>query len=134
MINKRVLLLLYHSSQCSLYRDMYRIVNSVQLYVSYREALYCSGSNCYASSLPYQPYHHTHYFKRLHGNLLLCLYVAVRRGYHSEWTEAPRSTRGAPRFAITNQQLSFLVQCGFTAPRMSQLLCVSLRTVKRRLR
>ena len=130
MINKRVLLLLYHSSQCSLYRDIYRIVNFVSLYVSYREAVYRSGSNCYVSSLLYQPYHHTNYFKWL----VLCMFVAVRRGYHSEKTETPISTRGAPRVAITNQQLSFLVQCGFTAPRMSQLLCVSLRTVKRRLR
>ncbi|KAI0221991.1 hypothetical protein LSAT2_026758 [Lamellibrachia satsuma] len=39
----------------------------------------------------------------------------LRSGYHSELTEAPR-------FAITNQQLSFFVQCGFTAPRVSQLL------------
>ncbi|KAL4007073.1 adhesion G-protein coupled receptor G5 [Sarotherodon galilaeus] len=42
--------------------------------------------------------------------------------------------RGRPLYLITREQLSFLKSCGFTAPQMADILNVSLRTIRRRLR
>ncbi|KAI0239501.1 hypothetical protein LSAT2_009761 [Lamellibrachia satsuma] len=58
----------------------------------------------------------------------------VRRGYHSELTETPRSTRGALRLAITNEQLNFLVQVWVYCTTHESAALRLFRTVKRRLR
>ncbi|XP_038554104.1 uncharacterized protein LOC119898821 isoform X1 [Micropterus salmoides] len=42
--------------------------------------------------------------------------------------------RGRPHYCVTREQLSFLRSCGFTAPQMADILHVSVRTVRRRLR
>lgn len=42
--------------------------------------------------------------------------------------------RGRSLYLITREQLSFLKSCGFTAPQMADILNVSLRTIRRRLR
>lgn len=42
--------------------------------------------------------------------------------------------RGRSLYCITREQLSFLKSCGFTAPQMADILNVSLRTIRRRLR
>ena len=49
---------------------------------------------------------------------------------------APRAelTRGSPRFVISEQQLRFFVNCGFSRKEMAGMLNVSTQTVKRRLR
>jgi len=52
-------------------------------------------------------------------------------GYSSSRTV---QTPGAPRFDISRQQLSVLVNCGFRSTSMSQIFGVSATTVKRRLR
>ena len=52
-------------------------------------------------------------------------------GYQVKRTVA---TNGAPRYAIRREQLQFLLVCGFTIPRMSQLLGISTNTTKRRMR
>ncbi|KAK3737739.1 hypothetical protein QZH41_018283 [Actinostola sp. cb2023] len=41
--------------------------------------------------------------------------------------------RGRPSFLIKEEQLSFLIDTGFTVPQMSQMLGVSTRTVERRM-
>lgn len=42
--------------------------------------------------------------------------------------------RGRSLYLITQEQLSFLKSCGFTAPQMADILNVSLHTIRRRLR
>ncbi|XP_042578563.1 uncharacterized protein LOC109090966 [Cyprinus carpio] len=41
---------------------------------------------------------------------------------------------GRPRFSITEEQLRFLIEYNFSTRQMAEILCVSRRTVKRRLR
>ncbi|KAK7157551.1 hypothetical protein R3I93_008903 [Phoxinus phoxinus] len=43
-------------------------------------------------------------------------------------------SRGAPSYAITQDQLSFLLSCGFTVTQIADILHTSVSTVKRRLR
>ncbi|XP_026111037.1 uncharacterized protein LOC113085763 [Carassius auratus] len=43
-------------------------------------------------------------------------------------------SRGAPSYVITQDQLSFLLSCGFTVKQIAQILHTSISTVKRRLR
>lgn len=65
----------------------------------------------------------------------MCYLTVARSGYKAQRTQPSRGAPGgAPRYDITRQQLQFLVQCGFQIKRMKQLLGVSQKTVKRRLR
>ena len=43
-------------------------------------------------------------------------------------------TNGAPRYHISEEQLRFLVRVNFGIPQIANILNVSTRTVKRRLR
>ncbi|KAK7162423.1 hypothetical protein R3I93_006657 [Phoxinus phoxinus] len=45
-----------------------------------------------------------------------------------------RGSSGRPRFCITEEQLRFLLEYNFSTKQMAEILCVSRRTVKRRLR
>uniref|UniRef100_A0A8C2AGH5 Integrase catalytic domain-containing protein n=2 Tax=Cyprinus carpio TaxID=7962 RepID=A0A8C2AGH5_CYPCA len=45
-----------------------------------------------------------------------------------------RGSSGRPRFSITEEQLRFLIEYNFSTRQMAEILCVSRRTVKRRLR
>ncbi|ROI15247.1 hypothetical protein DPX16_1400 [Anabarilius grahami] len=45
-----------------------------------------------------------------------------------------RGSSGRPRFSITEEQLRFLIEYNFSTKQMADILCVSRRTVKRRLR
>ncbi|XP_071829650.1 uncharacterized protein [Apostichopus japonicus] len=55
----------------------------------------------------------------------------VHTGYQAERT---LQTRGAPKYNISRDQLSFLLHCGFGTSRISELLGISVSTVKRRIR
>lgn len=57
--------------------------------------------------------------------------VVQSAGYSPETTIS--SSRGRPKFAISEEQLQHLLQLGFDCPTVASVLGVSLRTVRRRM-
>ena len=45
----------------------------------------------------------------------------------------PTGRRGRPRFDINPEQLEYLLENGFTGPDIARMMCVSLRTIRRRI-
>lgn len=69
------------------------------------------------------------------GSAIACLLSAQRRSVPCTYRANRLLTgrRGRPAFDVSEDQLLFLVDSGFTVPKISELLGISKRTVERRM-